>query len=741
MKGDVNIKKGACMWCHDHCRVGVYVQNGKILKIDEDPTHPRGQLYSRVIRSCPRARAANEWLNHTDRLRYPLKRNGERGEGIWERITWDQALDEIAEKLKRIKEMFGAEAIATASGTGRTNDEYRSRFFNLLGSPNHAGEGQICWGLSNEVAAAIVGWSANYPQIRPGMTKCILLMGGNPEQSIRGLWHGILEAKKRGAKLIVIDPRNTATAQWADLWLQIRPGTDCALLMSMINIIISEGLYDKEFVDKYCYGFDKLSERAREYSPEKVTQITWVPAEKIREAARMYATNKPAGSYNKMGLEHIPNTVEALHARFILPIITGNVDIRGGDLLRRPNPQIRAESGIELSEKLPPEQKAKALGVERFKLLCWPGYDLIQENVERVWGRRLVQSRHCYVPVPSLFRAMLTDKPYPVKALITLAANPMVTMPNTKLIYKALKRLELHMVMDFWLTPSAELADYVLPAASWLERPQLFTGEGIISSIEVSEEAFPPAKEGEYERRTDFDLWRGLGIRLGQEEHWPWKTVEELLSHRLEPMGCTFKEFITQKGGYDSLRGEYKKYEQVGFATPTGKAELYSTILERLGYDPLPIYYEPPESPVSNPELAKDYPLILITGGRHQPFYHSEHRQIDSLRKQHPEPIMQLHPKTALELGISDGDWVWIETPRGRIRQKCHYFKGIDPRVAHAQHGWWFPELPGEEPWLHGVWESNINVVTDDEPDHCNKISGSWPLRAELCRVYRAKKY
>jgi len=225
---------------------------------------------------------------------------------------------------------------------------------------------------------------------------------------------------------------------------------------------------------------------------------------------------------------------------------------------------------------------------------------------------------------------------------------------------------------------------------------------------------------------------------MGQEDHWPWVNLEEAYDYRLAPLGYSLEEFVRKKGGHASFPIESKKYENVGFATPTGKFEVYSTVFEKLGYDPLPRYYEPPESP-ARPELAEEYPLILITGGRFLPMYHSEHRQIDSLREQHPEPIAQVNPAKATELGIEDGDWMWIETPRGRVKQKCRHFDGIDPDVIHAQHGWWFPELPGEEPWLHGVWESNINVVTSDDPEHCNRISGGWPLRAMMCRAYKVK--
>ena len=472
-----------------------------------------------------------------------------------------------------------------------------------------------------------------------------------------------------------------------------------------------------------------------------MAEITWVPANKIREAARMYATNKPAISYNYMGVEQLANVIEALHARFVLPAITGNIDIWGGDVGRPPTAQYVSEADIELSDKFSPEQKAKQLGADRFKLLTWTGYDLIHENVKRVWGRQLPRADHSFAHAPTVFRAMLTDKPYPVKAMITLASNPMVTYANTKLIYRALHKLELYVVMDFWLTPSAELADYVLPSASWLERPCISTACDTAGFIAAGEAPLPAVKEGEYERRTDYEFWRGLGIRLGQKEYWPWKNLEEAYDYRLAPLGYNFKDFVAKTGGQASVSAGYQKHEKVGFATPTGKIELYSTILEKLGYDPLPRYYEPPESPISTPELAKEYPLILITGGRFLPMYHSEHRQIDSLRRQHPDPIAQINPQKAAELGIEDGDWIWIETPRGRIRQRCQYFKGIDPRVVHAEHGWWFPELPGEEPWLHGVWESNINVVTSDDPEQCNKISGGWPLRALLCKVYKAKKY
>jgi anaerobic selenocysteine-containing dehydrogenase len=230
-------------------------------------------------------------------------------------------------------------------------------------------------------------------------------------------------------------------------------------------------------------------------------------------------------------------------------------------------------------------------------------------------------------------------------------------------------------------------------------------------------------------------------LRLGQEQYWPWNDIDEAYNYRLSPLGYTIDELVAQKGGSASVPGTYQKYTTTGFGTPTGKVELYSTILEKLGSDPLPWHEEAPESQFHSPELAERYPYVLITGGRILQFYHSQQRQVEPIRRKHPQPLLQINPATAAKLGIEDGDWVWIETPNGRVRQKCKYFAGINPRVVHAEHGWWFPEEPGEEPWLHGLWESNINVVADDSPQSCDKLSGGWQLRGGLCNIYKAKSY
>lgn len=730
----MEIKKVICMQCHNACRLAASVDQDRLVAVEPDEEFPGTRSSYPITKGCPRRRNVIEYFYHPGRLNYPLKRAGSRGENRWKRISWEEAFHEIGSRIKGIVQQDGPEAMATTSGTGRTHDEIRQRFFNLLGSPNHTGAGQICYGPFCVMSNTLFGWRV-FPVVREN-TRCILLWGGGGPRYWDIFWKSAKRARrKNGAKIIVIDPRGIDSVQEADLWLQIRPGTDCALALGMIHHIIQEDLYDKAFVENWCHGFEALRERAAQYPLDKVSEITWLPADQIRQAAEWYATLKPGVTNHGMGIEQLGNGMETLHAHFILSAICGNVDVKGGDIFTTPYPQIIHEQAIAAHERLSEEQIDKTLGVDRFRLLSRKGFDLLQPHIHRVMGDRVYNrtSYEVFAHGPTLYRAILSGKPYPVRGMITLSSNPMVTVPNTKLVYKALRALDLYVVVDFFMTPSAQLADYVLPATTYLERPWLWTYSGVVGS----ERAMPKTIEGEYDRRDDYDIWRGLGFQLGQEEDWPWETLEELYDDRLGPSGMSFQEFMA-KGGFMSSPKEYQAYERVGFPTSTGKIELFSEALKDLGYDPLPRFREPAESPFSRPDLAGEYPLILTTGGRHLPFYHSEHRQVESMRRMHPDPIVQIHPETADSLGIEDGDWVWIESPRGRVQQKCRLFDGVDPRVVHAQHGWWFPEEDGAEPSLHGVWKSNINVLTNDEPDVCNPISGGWPLRGLLCKVYKA---
>jgi thiosulfate reductase/polysulfide reductase chain A len=519
--------------------------------------------------------------------------------------------------------------------------------------------------------------------------------------------------------------------------------------MAWINVIIEEGLYDKDFVQQWTFGFEQLRQRAAEYPPEKVAVITWIPVAKIRESAIMYASSRPAIITAGLAPDHFGlNSIRVEQARLCLHAITGNMKAEYRQAPVGPGPLIGGAMGVrdsmlQLYEKCPAEQRKKQLGSDRFKLMTWPAYEIVHKIYSQTYGVPLAMSGHCYcAPEPLIWRSILDERPYATKALITWTSNPLLNAANVKLVYRALKssHLELHVVLEHMMTPTAMLADYVLPAASKFERPALSTTEDFFSFFMAGERAIRPMGE----RRSDYYFFRQLAIRLGFGEYFPWENEEELNDYRLKPLGITFEEAARERyvisssepWTYATIKPQTGK--PTGFATPSGKFELYSNVLQQLGYDPLPFYEEPPESPVRTPDIAREYPLILITGGRFLPQFQAENRQLGmGMREQHPDPLVEIHPDTAGKFGISEGDWAYIETRRGVIKMKVKLTTGIHPQVVNVEHNWWFPEQPGQEPWLHGLWQSNANVLTMDDPDTCDQLTGSWPARALLCKIYK----
>jgi len=466
----------------------------------------------------------------------------------------------------------------------------------------------------------------------------------------------------------------------------------------------------------------------------------------------MYATNWPAvlkcgSSTDMFGL----NSIRVEQARVCLRAITGNLALGGGETAEGPGPIVNGKMGIRdsmlgLPEKVNPEQRKKQIGSDRFKLLGWPGYEVLNKNHMKTYGIPYPITAHNFLSVqPLIWKAIVDEDPYPVKALITWGSNVLMNGGDVKTIYKALKspNLDLHVVLEHFMTPTALLADYVMPIASKLEKPCCHTHEDFAPSIACGEAAVEPLGE----RRGDYFFWKGLAERMGFSEYFPWETEEELADYRLAPLGLTFKEVAISK--YFVTSDEPWTYEKInpltgnvtGFGTPSGKVELRSQVLEELGYDPLPYYEEPPESPVRTPEVAREYPYVLITGGNFRPMFHSENRHFGmGTREQHPDPIVELHPETARPLGIEEGDWIYIETRRGVIRQRARLTDEIDPRVVNVQSHWWFPEQPAREPWLHGLWEANANVLTmADDPDTFDPVTGGWALHALLCKIYKVR--
>ena len=723
----MEIRRSYCGLCHPRCGTLLHVEDGKVVKITGDPEHPitRGAI-------CERGRLMLDHIYHPQRLNHPLKRVGKKGEGQWERVTWDQALDEVAGKLSKLKSQYGAETLTFTHGTKRTYHWDCRRFFNIFGSPNTCGVNTICMCPSYATEYATYGGMV-MPSHEMLSTRCMVVWGCNASKSSPiGLYPQIVQARKNGAKLIVIDPRKTREAEVADLWLQIRPGTDLALMLGWIRHIIANDLYDREFVASWTVGFEDLKAAVASYTPEKVSEITSVPAALIIEAATMYATTSPASIPFGLGLDKQGvNATQCARGRAILRAITGNLEVPGGEVFSRA-PAVAKIHDLEYLERndlIPDSQRAKQLGADKYPFFGFPGWEKNSAANKKLpegylaapeaWHSNLAHARE-------VMDAIITGKPYPVTAAITLANNPLLALPNSKRVFEALQALQLFVVMDYYMTPSAALADYVFPASTTVEQPELWLTPGFCV-------ACPQGIERIEERRSSYDFYRGLGMRLGQEDYWPWETVEEVYDHCLEPVGLTFQQLVQQKGVMGPM--EYRRYEKFGFGTPSGKVELRSSIFEELGAAPLPAYHEPVWSPLGSPELAKEYPLILITGSRFMPMYHSEQRQIEKARQKVPDPLVTIHPETAAKLGLAAGDWAVISTPLGSIRQRVKISEAIHPSMADIQHSWWFPERDANLPELFGVFESNSNVLCPDDPEFCSPEIGSWPHSALLCRI------
>jgi len=686
-----------CRSCHGECGVIAHVKDGKVVKVEGDPNHPisHGTM-------CAKGLAITQLAYHPDRILHPMKKVGEKLSGEWERITWDEALDTIATKFQAVIDKYGPEYIVVGQGTGRDYESHLYRFANQLGTPNVLTAGHFCY--VSRVSSSLIT-CGNLPVVDYYINepKCIVIWGTNPMWTNPDEYTGenFMRALKNGAKLINVDPRKSFYAGRADLWLQIRPGTDGALAFGFHHVIIEEELYDKDFVENYSHGWDAFKERVmKDYPLEKVQEITWIDKELIRKAARMYATTKPAAIQWGVPTEESINCTDFTRTAIGLMGITGNLDAPGGNALFV-NPPTRTVAEFSRHKDLSKEVLAKRLGGEQFKL----GARVAFINPKKAWD------------------SIVYGEPYQLKAGLLCGTNPVVTRANAREAYEALKKIGFLVVIDHFMTPTAELADIFLPAGTWLEQNH------VASNWKRHGYAFARQKCCEIgEAWQDHKIFQELGKRMGQE--W-WPTVEDGLDYLLEPSGLTFEQF--KEKGY--LQGEmvYHKYRERGFSTPTRKLELWSTILEKWGRDPLPKYVEVPESPYSTPEVAKKYPYIFNSGLRTPTYFHSAGRMIPLLREIRPDPIAEVHPETAKKHGIEDGQWIYIESPRGRIKQRAKLYDGIDPRVVTAEHGWWFPEIkdPG-----HG-WEiSNANILTDNAFETCDPNMGSTNVRVCLCNIY-----
>ena len=710
-KGKKETVPGICGICPGGCGVNIELVDGKIEKISPIKDHPIGVV-------CVRGLHAKEIVYSNDRLKFPLRRIGERGEGRFERTTWDDALDRIAHGFQKIKGEYGAEAVMSYFGRGSFDNNLPdlfgargmpcqgvSGFLFPFGSPNGTGCSSVCY-VSYGIFASMSTIGAEMESTFADFDNAdlIVLWGANPPtDSPPNRVKKILDAKKRGARVIAIDHMRSDSAKMADQWVGVRSGTDGALALSMMNVIINERLYDEAFVQNWTKGFEELRQYVQQFPPEKGEAITRVPKETISAMAREIAGAKGASLVMYTGLEYTNSGVQNIRSVLSLWTITGNLDVPGG-LVFRPRSSVRfPRVGLE------PPKGVKPIGADKHPLFC----DVLKAAQ--------------FMEAP---RAILKGDPYPIKALLVLGASMLTSLPNPELLKECFRKLDFMVVFDRFMTADAMYADIILPATTNFENLGYQKYPGGYCQLR------PKVIEPIGEARSSFQFLSQLAGRLGYGHLFP-ATEEERIRFAFKDTPVSLEDLKAHPEGvrYDAGRMEYGKHEKgllrsdgkAGFNTASGKVELVSSMLQKYGYDGLPVYVEPTEGPLGSPELYKKYPLVLNTGARLQSAFRSQHLNIPGLLKLQPKPHVLMHPVDAKARGLSDGDKVWVESPRGKV--------GVWARVTDdVMTGQVELNVGGGSPIQAEEWrEANANFVTDFE--NRDPISGFPVYKALLCDV------
>ncbi|MGI6217203.1 MAG: molybdopterin-containing oxidoreductase family protein [Coriobacteriales bacterium] len=725
------LRRVTCYFCWQQCEVTLRVKDGILKEATNCPNGFMGAGYA-----CERLRAAPEFHYHAKRLNYPMKRTGERGEGKWEVVSWEQALDEISDKLLKLRDEYGPETLTKIGGTVHGPGDWATwRFFNTWGSPNNFNQGKNCGQANNLMETAMYGWDSLGCGPVPGVTKNIVCWGANPIHSWMTKWNVIADAQRMGANLIVIDPRLSETASHADLWIQPEPATDGMLAWGLIHVIIEEDLYDHEFVENWCTGFEELKEKAKKYTPEKVAEVCKIPEFVVRQFARMYADGPTCLVWGLADCHMGKAGHSFVYAKAALRAITGNVDRLGGNGQTGPHADVDWFKGIEWQNLIDNiDNMAEPVSAKKIPLCSLESLKRFNEYIPKAWGGKGYGCSFYYL-FPSwrgICDAIIDGDPYPITAMFIQCGNPLTTLTNQKRSLEALRKLKLLVGIDFFMTPSLAMCDYVLPAASWIERPHVMFHWGLTSVCYGRPQGMPAL----YERKDGYWIWKEIAKRVGLTNEWP-ETLEDMYSLFLRPTGKTYEEFVNSDVYWTAPAPEYERYRTngYGFGTKSGKCELVPSVCVDLGVDPMPDYEPQSQSPERTPEIAAEYPFRLISGSRVRPYHHTMYRELKTLRWMHPDPIVQIHPEVARAYYITDGEWVWIETPLGRVRQKAQITEGIRPDTIHAEAYWYFPEEPEEE--LFGFSKSNINGIIDNSDDVLD-YAGDDPFRSMMCRIYKA---
>lgn len=550
-------------------------------------------------------------------------------------------------------------------------------------------------------AAYTFGWFCAFDP-KPN-TGCMIFWGNNQIELMGGfIREEMRSALLGGSKLIVIDPKKIDIAKRANIWLSPRPSTDGILALGMIKYVIENKLYDEDFVKNWTIGFEELKNEITKFSYEDVENITWVTKETIAKTVRMMVENRPVCLVVGNGLERTIHAFQQLRAIYILRAILGDLNTPGGNVCLTPGKFTRPGLFYALKDS-PRLEKVKQ---------------------KRVVGSEFkVAMQNSYIPTQALVKTIITENPFPIKSVLCILTNPLVSYPDAKMTYEAFKKLDFLVVSEIFPTPTTEIADLVLPAAWGAEHNSLGYWPGWHEEMR----AYPKIVEPPGEAKADAWWINELAKRLGLNKYF-WGSEEDSYDEMLSPSGITWKEFINLRSL--NHKKEYKKPEEGLFKTKSGKVEIYSGLMEKIGRKPLPTFEE---MATLRYATSAQYPLLLFNA-KEAAYMLTGYKHVKFMRERRPEPTVELNPKTARKLGLEEGDWVIIETYKGKIRQKLVLDPNMDERLVFASFGWWFPEKGIKN--LYAFEESNINVLTDAEPPYDGE-TGAAELGGIPCRVYK----
>lgn len=695
----IEIKRSLCAICSPglHCGVDCYVKDGKILRIEGTPEHPfnHGKL-------CTKGSALRNYVYRADRLKTPLKRVGERGEGKFEPISWDEAFDMIAENLLKIREKYGASSVMFFSGYCKWYRPILHRMAHVFGSVNFATDDSTCMTAMMLGSKTTAGTGGG-----PDMAHTSTFLGWNYDgyYSNHLSVGGVQALKARGGKVIIIDIRDTpATKNLADIFLKINPGTDGALALGMAKLIIDNGWMDKEYVEKYTFGFDKYKELVDQYPLDKVAEITGLDPDLIFEATKLYTTNGPAcTNYSASALVHHINGFNTHRAIVCLSALTGNFDRVGGNV---PNPAsyIHKPAGFPTRE-------------HQFRSECYP-----KDAPERIGAEKFPLWNALYdeFQAVDLIRQLEEGTPYPLKGMVAFGLNAKMLPQSERLLKAMADNLDFYVDTDIFMTMSAKYADLVLPACSSLERGEMKAYQGGFLTFTQ------PVIEPLYDSKSDTDIMYGMIKALKLDDELLQQGYEACCDWIIDGCGLTVadlkKSDLPVKVPAAKWPVQAGKVLANGFNTPSGKFEFYSNAIAQIvpGLDPLPSYTDP-LSDENDPETKAKYPFYLCTGARRPHALHSRTHEVPWLRSLQPDPTVEVHNEDAKRLGLKDGDWVAMSSPYGEIRMRVKVTAIAKPGVLLA---------------IHGYTEANVNeLVGQNHVDPYTGFPGFKGLRCNIRKV------